>query len=97
MVAYDPSKDMLIRQWRCDATGLYVGLYQYKNGEPKIQIGPRVLKTAKGEDRAALSVKRLNYEDLCWLSEVIEELRIDLGELIGVDPYEDYEDYEEDE
>jgi len=40
---FDPSKDKVLKQWKCKETGLVVSINQYGDGEPKMQIGPRVL------------------------------------------------------
>ena len=41
-MAFEPEKDKLLKLWRCEETGLIVSINQYNNGEPKLQIGPRV-------------------------------------------------------
>ncbi len=41
---YDPDQDKILKQWKCEETGLMVSINQYGTGEPKLQIGPRILK-----------------------------------------------------
>lgn len=41
---FDPEKDKLLKEWKCEETGLIVSIHQYGDGEPKVQIGPRILK-----------------------------------------------------
>ena len=40
---YEPDKDKVIKEWKCEETGLIVSINQYGDGEPKLQIGPRGL------------------------------------------------------
>ncbi len=44
MPGYDPEKDKKMKEWKNDETGLLVSIQQYGDGEPKLQIGPRILK-----------------------------------------------------
>ena len=45
---FDPDKDKVLKRWRCEETGLVVAIHRYGEGEPKVQIGPRIVikKTA---------------------------------------------------
>ncbi len=51
---FDPSKDKMLKQWKCQETGLVVSINQYGEGEPKVQIGPRILLKKDGSERAAI-------------------------------------------
>jgi hypothetical protein len=42
-MAYDAEKDKVLKKWKCTETGLVVSINQYGDGEPKVQIGPRIL------------------------------------------------------
>ena len=42
-MAYDESKDKEVKTWKHEK-GLYVSLYQYNGGAPKVQIGPGVTR-----------------------------------------------------
>ena len=42
-MAYDAEKDKVLKSWKCNETGLVVSINQYGDGEPKVQIGPRIL------------------------------------------------------
>ncbi len=64
---YDASKDEVIKQWRCEETGLLVSIQRYDGGEAKVQIGPRMLKKRDGGDRAPAKAGRLTIEDILWL------------------------------
>ena len=43
-MAFDPSKDKVLKKWKCSETGLVVTINRYGEGEAKVQIGPRILK-----------------------------------------------------
>jgi hypothetical protein len=75
---YDPDMDKVLKTWKCEATGLMVSINQYGDGEPKLQIGPRILKKKDGSDRAPVKAGRLTIEDLTWLYEHIDEIKEDL-------------------
>jgi hypothetical protein len=78
-MAYDPEKDRVLKTWKCDATGLMVSINQYANGEPKVQIGPRVLSKKDGSQRAPAKAGRLTFEDLTWLYDIIDEVKEELS------------------
>lgn len=86
MAGYDPEKDKLIRQWKNEETGLLVSINQYAEGEPKLQIGPRILKKKDGTDRAPAKAGRLSMEDLLWLYDIIDEVKDELA--ANVNPME---------
>lgn len=80
---YEPEKDELIKQWRCEETGLIVSIQRYAGGEPKLQIGPRILKKKDGTERAPAKAGRLTVEDVMWLYEIIDEVKNELSDLAG--------------
>ncbi|MCF8110646.1 MAG: hypothetical protein K9J85_04075 [Desulfobacteraceae bacterium] len=80
MAGFDPEKDEVIRQWRNEETGLMVSINRYAEGEPKVQIGPRILKKKDGTDRAPAKAGRLSMEDLLWLYDIIDEVKEELAE-----------------
>jgi hypothetical protein len=80
---YEPDKDELIKQWRCEETGLTISIQRYAGGEPKLQIGPRILKKKDGSERAPAKAGRLNIEDVMWLYDIIDEIKNELSDLAG--------------
>lgn len=83
MAGFDPEKDKLIKQWKNEDTGLVVSINQYGEGEPKVQIGPRILKKKDGTDRAPAKAGRLSMEDLLWLYDIIDEIKDELAEHVN--------------
>ncbi|MCU0556229.1 MAG: hypothetical protein WAV08_03595 [Desulfobacterales bacterium] len=81
-MAFDPDKDKIIKKWHCEETGLMVSINQYDRGEPKVQIGPRMLKKKDGSDRAPAKAGRLTMEDVLWLYENIDEIKDELSRLV---------------
>jgi hypothetical protein len=80
---YEPDKDELIKQWRCDETGLVISIQRYAGGEPKLQIGPRILKKKDGSERAPAKAGRLTIEDVLWLYDIIDDVKHELSDLAG--------------
>lgn len=80
---YDPEKDKVLKKWKCDETGLVLSINQYGDGEPKLQIGPRILKKKDGSDRAPVKAGRLSVEDVLWLYDMIDEVKDELTQLAG--------------
>lgn len=80
---YDPEKDEVIKQWRCEETGLVVSIQRYAGGEAKVQIGPRLLKRKDGTERAPAKAGRLTIEDLLWLYDIIDEVKDEMSNLVG--------------
>ena len=72
---FDPDKDKMLKKWRCEETGLIISINQYAEGQPKVQIGPRILKKKDGSDRAPVKAGRLTVEDIFWLYDVIDEVK----------------------
>ncbi|MFW6053051.1 MAG: hypothetical protein ACOC8I_03995 [Desulfosalsimonas sp.] len=80
MAGFDPEKDEVLRQWKNEETGLIVSINRYAGGEPKVQIGPRILQKKDGTDRAPAKAGRLSMEDLLWLYDIIDEVKDELAE-----------------
>ncbi len=78
---YDPELDKMLKKWKCEETGLIVSINQYGNGEPKVQIGPRVLLKKDGTERAPVKAGRLTIEDLMWFYDIIDELKDEMTQL----------------
>lgn len=78
---YDPELDKMLKKWQCAETGLVVSINRYGNGEPKVQIGPRILMKKDGSERAPVKAGRLNIEDLMWLYDIIDELKDEMTKL----------------
>ncbi len=82
MAGYDPSKDKKIKEWKSEETGLVVSINQYAEGQPKVQIGPRIFKKKDGTDRAPVRAGRLSIEDMDWLLERLDEVMEELKSLV---------------
>jgi len=80
---YEPDKDKVIKEWKCAETGLIVSINQYADGEPKVQIGPRILKKKDGSDRAPTRAGRLTIEDVLWFYDIIDEVKDELSRRAG--------------
>ncbi len=81
MPGYDPDKDKKLKE--CEETGLIITICQYGDGEPKLQIGPRILKKKDGTDRAPSKAGRLSIEDVMWIYDIIDEVKDELSDLAG--------------
>ncbi len=79
MAGYDPEMDKKIKEWKNEETGLLISIQQYGEGEPKVQIGPRILKKKDGSDRAPLKAGRLSIEDIAWVYDIIDEVKDELS------------------
>ena len=79
---FDPDKDKIIKQWRCDETGLVVAIHKYGDGEPKLQIGPRIVIKKDGSE-SQRKAGRMTIEDLMWFYDIIDEVKDELSELVG--------------
>ena len=77
-MAFDPAKDKILKQWKCDETGLVVSINRYGDGEAKLQIGPRVF-TKKDGGETQRKAGRLTIEDLMWFYEIIDEVKDELA------------------
>ncbi len=78
---YDPEMDKVLKKWKCDETGLVVTINQYGDGEPKVQIGPRILLKKDGTERAPVKAGRLTIEDVMWFYDMIDEVKDELTKL----------------
>lgn len=83
MPGYDPEKDKKLKEWKNEETGLIVSIQQYGESEPKVQLGPRILKKKDGSDRAPMKAGRLSIEDVDWLYEIIDDIKEELSDLVG--------------
>ncbi|MGE0085529.1 MAG: hypothetical protein AB7S75_14045 [Desulfococcaceae bacterium] len=77
---FDPSMDKVLKKWQCEETGLLVTINQYGNGEPKVQIGPRVVVKKDGGE-SQRKAGRLTMEDLLWFYDIIDEVKEELASL----------------
>jgi hypothetical protein len=80
---FDPEKDKVLKQWKCEETGLVISINQYDGGEAKLQIGPRILLKKDGTERAPMKAGRLSVEDVMWLYDIIDEIKDELSDLSG--------------
>ncbi|MDY6880276.1 MAG: hypothetical protein V2J25_08845 [Desulfatiglans sp.] len=71
---YDPTMDKVLATWENNDTGLSISIHQYGEGEPKLQIGPRIY-TKKDGTKSNTKAGRLPIDDILWLSEVIEDVK----------------------
>ncbi|HEA65850.1 MAG TPA: hypothetical protein ENI07_03370 [Desulfobacterales bacterium] len=81
MMVFDPEKDKILKKWRCEETGLVISINQYGDGDPKLQIGPRVFVKKDGTE-SQRKAGRLSLEDLLWFYELIDDVRDELMSLI---------------
>ncbi len=79
---FEPEKDKILKNWRCDETGLVVSINRYAEGEPKVQIGPRIFLKKDGTE-SQRKAGRLTIEDLLWLYDIIDEIKDQMTELAG--------------
>ena len=78
---YDPEMDKVLKKWKCEETGLVVTINQYGVGEPKVQIGPRILLKKDGTERAPVKAGRLTIEDVMWFYDIIDEIKDELTKI----------------
>jgi len=79
---FNPELDKTLKKWTCDETGLMVSINRYGDGEPKLQIGPRIFKKKDGTESQRKS-GRLTIEDVMWLYDIIDEVKDELSHLAG--------------
>ena len=79
-MAFDPEKDKILKKWQCDETGLVVSINQYGDGEPKVQIGPRIF-TRKDDQESQRKAGRLTIEDVMWFYDIIDDVKEELAKL----------------
>ncbi|MBW1697908.1 MAG: hypothetical protein JRH18_07370 [Deltaproteobacteria bacterium] len=77
---FDPQKDKILKKWKCEQTGLVVTINQYDQGEPKLQIGPRVITKRDGGE-IQRKAGRLTIEDVLWFYDIIDEAKDELARL----------------
>jgi hypothetical protein len=80
-MAYDSSKDKEIKSWK-HKDGLFLSLYQYNGGEPKIQIGPRAYKKADGSNGYG-KAGRLTLEEFGWVLSLKDDIRAEVLKVKG--------------
>lgn len=74
---FDPEKDKVLKKWTCEETGLVVSINRYDQGEPKLQIGPRVFVKKDGSE-SQRKAGRMTVEDLLWFYDIIDEVKEEL-------------------
>ena len=79
---FDPDKDKMLKQWKCEDTGLIISINQYGDAQPKVQIGPRILKKKDGSDRAPSKAGRLTIEDIEFIYDIIDDVRGELEKMV---------------
>jgi len=79
---FDPEMDKMLKQWKCEETGLVISINRYGDGEPKLQIGPRVFMKKDGNE-SQRKAGRLTIEDLMWFYDIIDEVKDELSKLAG--------------
>ena len=79
-MAFDPNKDKILKKWKCEETGLVISINQYGQGEPKLQIGPRIFIKKDGEE-SQRKAGRLSMEDLMWFYDIIDDVKDELSRL----------------
>jgi hypothetical protein len=79
-MAFDPEKDKILKKWVSEETGLIVTINQYGDGEPKLQIGPRIFKKKDGGE-SQRKAGRLTIEDVMWFYDIIDEAKEELSKL----------------
>ena len=84
MPAFDPEKDKVLKEWQSEDTGLVISINQYNDGEPKLQIGPRMIAKKDGTERKARA-GRLSIEDVLWMYDMIDDIKDELTALSGPD------------
>ena len=73
-MAYDPEKDQVLASWENEETGLIITINRYGDGEPKLQIGPRIY-TKRDGSKSTTKAGRLTVDDVLWLNDTIEEIK----------------------
>ena len=82
-MAFDPEKDKVLKKWKCEETGLLITINKYGKGDPKVQIGPRVMERKNGKGESFIKAGRLTIEDILWLYDIIDEVKDELTRLAG--------------
>ncbi|RPJ10745.1 MAG: hypothetical protein EHM30_15465 [Desulfobacteraceae bacterium] len=79
---FDPDMDKMLKQWKNEETGLVISINQYGDGEPKLQIGPRIFMRKDGNE-SQRKAGRLTIEDIMWFYDIIDEVKDELSKLAG--------------
>ena len=79
---FDPEMDKILKEWKCEETGLVISINRYGDGEPKLQIGPRMFMKKDGNE-SQRKAGRLTIEDLIWFYDIIDEIKDELSKLAG--------------
>jgi len=79
---FDPEKDKVLKQWKHENSGLLVSINQYAEGQPKFQIGPRVITRKDGTPGVPMKAGRLSIEEVIWLHDTFDEIKDELTNLI---------------
>ena len=79
-MAFDPEMDKILKKWKCEETGLVVSINQYGDGEPKVQIGPRLFMKKDGTE-SQRKAGRLTIEDVMWVYDIIDDVKEELAKL----------------
>jgi hypothetical protein len=79
-MAFDPEMDKILKKWQCDETGLVVSINQYGDGEPKVQIGPRLFMKKDGTE-SQRKAGRMTIEDVMWFYDIIDDVKEELSKL----------------
>ena len=79
-MAFEPEKDKILKKWQCEETGLVVSINKYGDGEPKLQIGPRIFRRKDGGETQR-KAGRLTIEDVMWFYEIIDDAKEELAKL----------------
>ena len=79
-MAFDPEMDKILKKWKCEETGLVVSINQYGDGEPKVQIGPRIFTRKDGQE-SQRKAGRLTIEDVMWVYDIIDDVKEELAKL----------------
>jgi hypothetical protein len=79
-MAFDPEMDKILKKWKCEETGLVVSINQYGDGEPKVQIGPRIFTRKDGQE-SQRKAGRLTIEDVMWFYDIIDDVKEELAKL----------------
>jgi hypothetical protein len=82
MPGYDPEMDKVLKKWICEETGLVISINQYGQGEPKLQIGPRLIPKKDGSGDRSVKTGRLTMEDVMWLHDMIDEIKDALAGMV---------------
>ena len=77
---FDPEKDVVIKMWKCEETGLVVSINRYAGGEAKVQIGPRIFIRKDGKE-SQRKAGRMSIEDFLWFYDIIDEVKEELTRL----------------